>query len=95
MQQMVNTALSCSSSTVTQFITKATAISYIDSKSHIKKLRRLIDYSGFISREWFLIDREWTHKNKQANMHTDFPDKEFKKPPKAGTPSLKIMELQL
>ena len=43
----------------THFITKATPISYFDSKYHIKKLKSsrtcLIGYSGFISFEWFLI----------------------------------------
>ena len=54
-------------------------ISYIDGKCHIKKLKSsrtcLIDYSGFILREWFLIAQGQTH------THTDFPDKSnFKKP---------------
>ena len=54
---MANTALLCSSSTVTNdgFITKATPIGYIDSKCNISKVISsrscLIGYSGFISRE--------------------------------------------
>ena len=41
------------------FVTKATAITNIDSKCHIKKLKSsrtcLIGYSGFISHEWYLL----------------------------------------
>ena len=52
----------------------------------------MIDYSGFISREWLLIAQGQTHTQTHTNMHTGFMDESnFKKPgehwPKA---SLKI-----
>ena len=73
------------------FITKVKHISYINSKCHIKKLKSgrtyLIGYSGFISREWFLIAWGYTHTRMHAHAHTharthiNFLDKSnFKKP---------------
>ena len=65
---MANTALSFSSSTITHDAF-APPISNIDSKCHTKKLKSsrtcLIGYSGFISREWFLIAWGRTH----THMH--------------------------
>ena len=42
----------------------------------------MIGYSGFISREWFLIAWGQTHKTHiQMHKHTDFPnERNFKKP---------------
>ena len=51
--------------TRTCFVTKAMPISYIDSKCHIKKMKRsrtcLIGYSDFISHEWIFIVWGATH----------------------------------
>ena len=53
-----------------RFVTKAPPISNIDDKCHIKKLKSsktcLIGYSGFFSREWFLI--AW---GADTHIHTD------------------------
>ena len=44
------------------FITKATPIGYIDSQCHYRQIESsrtcLIGYSGFISREWYVHNRE-------------------------------------
>ena len=57
MKRVANTALPCSSSTVTnnELHTKAMLISYFNSKCHINKLKSnrtcLIGHTGFISHE--------------------------------------------
>ena len=48
-----------------RFVTKAPPINSIDSKCRTNKLKSsrtyLIGYSGFISREWFLLAQGRTH----------------------------------
>ena len=51
---------------MTRFVTMAPPISNIDSKCHRKAGRTyLIGYSGFISREWFLI----AHTRTRTRFH--------------------------
>ena len=57
------------------FVTKAPPINSIDGKCRTKKLKSsrtcLIGYSGFISREWFLIAWGRAHTETHTQTHTD------------------------
>ena len=68
---MINTALLCSFSTVTDEYTsllwRHPSVTYTDSKCDVDKLKSsrayLIGYSGFISCKWFFIAWGQTHKH--------------------------------
>ena len=63
---------------MTRFVTKATPISYIDSKCHISKLKTsgicLIGYSGFIA--WGQTHKH-THTHAHTHIHIDVHTKVF------------------
>ena len=94
---MANTALPCSSLALTQmrFITKATPISYIDSKCHIKKLKSsrtcLIGYSDFISSRMVFNSL----RGKDTHTHTDFPDKSYFKETRHAPGTIGIVQPRL
>ena len=81
----------------TRFVTKAMSIGYIDSKYHIKKLKSsrtcLIGYSGFISRERFLIVDTHIHTHTDIRAKTISRNQASASRPAFGTPGLNICTL--
>ena len=62
-------------------VTKAPPNNSINSKWHTKKLKSsrtcLIGYSDFISHEWLLIARGWTHTQIDIHAHRLHRQKQF------------------